>query len=103
MGVTTGCAGAHLQPEALGGQKICVDRGSGVTFVHHDAPNPPASPNPPRRSYSHHTGDLIENDAIDVPAPWSSGADGGGDGVQGAGPVVVRVGDHDLGERVAVE
>ena len=33
----------------------------------------------------------------------ASGAEGDADGVQGGGPVVVRVGDHELSERVAAE
>ena len=40
---------AYVRNEAVSRAKIRVDWGSGVTFVHHGAPNPPASPNPPRK------------------------------------------------------
>jgi hypothetical protein len=35
-------------------------------LVHYDAPNPPPSPNPPRKISGHRTGELIEADGIDL-------------------------------------
>src|SRR5262249_49026475 len=47
---------ARVHHEAASPEKIWVDWGSGVTFVHHSPPNQPLSPNQPRKSQDHHTG-----------------------------------------------
>jgi len=39
--------------------KIGEDRGSGETFVHHGPPKPPASPNPPRKSNTSRSDELM--------------------------------------------
>jgi hypothetical protein len=41
--------GVDVHGEAGSGEKIRVDRGSWVIFVHYDAQKSPASPNPPRK------------------------------------------------------
>jgi hypothetical protein len=43
--------GTQVRLEALGGEKILVEKGLAVDSVHHDAPNPPPGPNPPRKSW----------------------------------------------------
>jgi hypothetical protein len=50
MGVTGVLPGAQVHREAVSCEKIVVEKGLAVNLVHHDAPNPPPSPNPPRKN-----------------------------------------------------
>ena len=51
-----GMPGAHGYRTAVKPAKIRVDWGSGESFVHYGPPNPPESPNPPRKSGGQHAG-----------------------------------------------
>jgi len=88
MGVTGVLPGAQVHREAVSCEKIVVERGSAVNLVHHDAPNSPPSPNPPRKISSHRTGELIEADGVDVslfgrPERGADAGEGGGRGRAG--------------------
>jgi len=49
MGVTGVLPGAQVHREAVSCEKIVVEKGLVVNLVHHDASNPPPSPNQPRK------------------------------------------------------
>src|SRR5207245_2288649 len=87
---------AYVRNEAVSRAKIRVDWGSGVTFGTMVQPTHP-------EARIHPGNDDAIRTVEDRAGNGRSGADGGGDGAQGGGPVVVRVGDHELSERVAVE
>ncbi len=55
-----------------------MDRGFRVVFVHDSTPNPPASPNPPRKSSDHRTGGRIDvrEGLTGLTPPLASGPDG---------------------------
>jgi hypothetical protein len=50
MSVTGVLPDAKVHREVASCEQIVVEKGLAVDWVHHDAPNPPPSPNQPRKS-----------------------------------------------------